>query len=150
MTIGLLRSPHGNLNGKKVLLACVEGNHHAVDLRMVADSFMLAGWDVQYMGANVPTHALMKQLTQWKPDLLGLSVSFASQMAVAKTAIQTMKQRFGADRPAVMIGSLAINRCAPLAVVSGADSHYADAKSAVLNVATPLASPSIAMQDPAQ
>jgi methanogenic corrinoid protein MtbC1 len=134
MTLGLLRSPQENLNGKKVLLACVEGNHHAVGLRMVADSFMLSGWDVQYLGANVPTESLVEQVTQWRPELLGLSVSFASQIPVAKAVIQTLKNRLGEQSPAVMIGGLAINRCEPMAVVAGADAHFADAQTAQMHI----------------
>ena len=134
MTMGLLRSPQDNLNGKKVLLACVEGNHHAVGLRMVADSFMLSGWDVQYLGANVPTESLVEQVTNWRPELLGLSVSFASQIPVAKAVIQTLKNRLAQQSPAVMIGGLAINRCEPMAVVAGADAHFADPQSAQLHI----------------
>ena len=55
MTMGLLRSPPPAAIDRRVLLACVAGNHHAVGLRMVADAFQLAGWDVQYLGADVPT-----------------------------------------------------------------------------------------------
>ena len=58
MTVALLRSPPPKLNGKRALLACVEGNSHTIGLRMVADAFQLAGWEVQYLGANVPTAAL--------------------------------------------------------------------------------------------
>ena len=138
MTVALLRSaPPAPLN-KRVLLACVEGNNHAVGLRMLADAFQLAGWDVQYLGASVPTTALVKQVATWKPDLVGLSVSFAQQMPVVKAAITQLAQlaqQLGAARPAVMIGGLAINRFTPLAAIAGADAHGADAQSAVLEAA---------------
>ena len=69
MTMGLLRSPPPAPIDRRVLLACVAGNHHAVGLRMVADAFQLAGWDVQYLGANVPTAALVRQAAEWNPTL---------------------------------------------------------------------------------
>ncbi len=43
MTAGLLRSTPVAPNGKRALLACVEGNDHALGLRMVADAFQLGG-----------------------------------------------------------------------------------------------------------
>ena len=131
MTVGLLRSPPPALISKRVLLACVEGNNHAVGLQMVADSFQLAGWDVQYLGANVPTRALVQQTAEWKPDLVGLSVSFPQQLKAVKTIIALLSERFGSLRPALIIGGLAINRYSQLASIVGADGYSANAQAAV-------------------
>jgi MerR family transcriptional regulator, light-induced transcriptional regulator len=132
MTLGLLQSPLPALNGKRALLACVEGNHHAVGLRMVADAFQLAGWDVQYLGSNVPTSALVLQTLEWKPDLVGLSVSFAQQLRVVRDIMEKLKERMGGARPAVIIGGLATNRFDRLASLVGADAYGADAQAAVV------------------
>ena len=37
---------------RKALLAGVEQNRHVLGLRMVADAYCLAGWSVQYLGAD--------------------------------------------------------------------------------------------------
>jgi methanogenic corrinoid protein MtbC1 len=132
MTAGLLRSAAPAPLNRRALLACVEGNNHAVGLRMVADAFLLGGWDVQYLGANVPTSALVAQAAAWKPDLVGLSVSFAQQLPVVKAAIVQLDRRLGAARPAVMIGGLAINRFSPLAGVAGAEAYSPDASAALV------------------
>jgi methanogenic corrinoid protein MtbC1 len=86
MTYGLLKSEVPPANGRRTVLACVEGNQHAVGLQMVADAFQLAGWDVHYLGANVPTGALLQHVVNCRPDLLGLSVSFAQQLRVVRTS----------------------------------------------------------------
>jgi methylmalonyl-CoA mutase cobalamin-binding domain/chain len=132
MTVGLLRSTPPPAIGKRVLLACVAGNHHAVGLRMVADAFQLAGWDVQYLGANVPTSAIIQQAAEWEVDLVGLSVSFVQQLRVAKEAIAGLAERFGATGPEVIIGGLAINQFDKLAEMVGARAYSADAQSAVV------------------
>jgi MerR family transcriptional regulator, light-induced transcriptional regulator len=132
MTLGLLQSPLPALNGKRALLACVEGNHYAVGLRMVADAFQLAGWDVQFLGSNMPTSALVLQTMEWKPDLVGLSVSFAQQLRVVRDIVEKLKERLGSARPAVIIGGLAINRFDRLANLVGADAYGADARAAVV------------------
>lgn len=131
MTAGLLRSLPPAPIGKKVLLACIEGNNHDIGLRMVADAFSLAGWDVQYLGANVPTPALLQQAVDWHPDLVGLSVSFPQQLRVVREVIAQLTERAGAARPPVIVGGLAINRFSQLAGVVGADACGADARSAV-------------------
>lgn len=131
MTVALLRSPAPAPIDRRVLLACVEGNNHSVGLRMVADSFLLSGWDVQYLGANVPTRALVQQVAHWKPDLVGLSVSFAQQLAVVKAVIAALTERLGEARPAVMVGGLVINRFRHLADAVGADASATNALAAV-------------------
>lgn len=131
MTVGLLRSPPPALLNKRVLLACVEGNNHAIGLRMVADAFQLGGWDVQYLGANVPTPALVAQAAEWRPDLVGLSVSFPQHLRAVKTIIAKLGEQLGDARPAVIIGGLAINRFNKLAGAVGADACMADAQAAV-------------------
>ena len=131
MTVALLRAPLPAPIDKKILLACVEGNNHAVGLHMVADAFLLAGWDVQYLGANVPTTALLQQVSEWKPDLVGLSVSFAQQLRMVKAVIAELDDRLGPARPAVIVGGLAINRFNQLVDVIGADASSADARGAV-------------------
>ena len=98
---------------------------------MVADAFLLAGWDIQYLGANVPTSELVKQVIAWQPDLVGLSVSFPQQLKVIKDAIEQMKLQMGDQRPPIIVGGLAINRFQQLTGVLGADASSLDAQAAV-------------------
>jgi methanogenic corrinoid protein MtbC1 len=133
MVQGLVKCKLAEPNGKKVLLACVEGNHHALGLQMVADAFELAGWEVNYIGANVPTASLVGHVGSWKPDLLGLSVSFPHQLPVVKEVIARLNKSLGARRPPVVIGGLAINKFQNLAHRIGADAWSADAAAAVVS-----------------
>lgn len=116
---------------KRILLACVEGNNHAVGLQMVAHAFLLAGWEVQFLGSNVPTASLIQQVENWEPDLIGLSLSFPHQVAVAKSIISQLIQHYGIERPAVIIGGLAFNPLSSLVDVIGAELFGMDSKIAV-------------------
>ncbi len=131
MTQALLRSIPSPPIENRVLVACVEGNNHAIGVRMVADAFQLAGWDVQFLGANVPTTALVAQVKEWRPNLVCLSVSFAHHLSTARAAIAQMKAGMGAESPAVIVGGLAFNRFSQLAEFVGADSWATDPQSAV-------------------
>jgi methanogenic corrinoid protein MtbC1 len=131
MTVGLMRSSPSSLIGKSVLLACVEGNNHAIGLNMLSDAFQLDGWDVQYLGPNMPTSSLVEQIIESKPDLVGLSVSFPQQFPFVKDIVAQMNGRLGGSRPRVIIGGLAINQFAPLAGAVNADAYMSNAAAAV-------------------
>lgn len=131
MVQGLLKSEPGPCNGQKALLACVEGNQHAVGLQMVADAYQFAHWDVCYLGANVPTTALIHHVGVSKPALLGPSVSFPHQLRVVKDIMARLNNAFGTERPLVIIGGLAINNFPDLADKLGADTWSPDAAAAV-------------------
>jgi len=131
MTLGLMHSEPARPNGKKVLLACVAGNHHAVGLQMVADGFQLSGWEVQFLGADMPTHDLVQQVVAWRPDLVGLSICFEGQLSTAKQVLQHLEEALGHARPPVLIGGLAIDQSSTLIAQLGAEGWSPDAKSAV-------------------
>ncbi|MFC7420537.1 B12-binding domain-containing protein [Iodobacter arcticus] len=96
-------------NGKRALFACVEGNLHSIGIRMVADSFELAGWEVQQLGANLPITALLSQISAWHPELVGLSVSQAQHLETLRRTIAAIHGEFGEHRPQIMIGGLSTN-----------------------------------------
>lgn len=62
----------------EVLLAAVEGQQHTLGLRMVADVLEGAGFDVLYLGADVPTSSLIDMVRNHEPAVTGLGCSFAA------------------------------------------------------------------------
>ncbi|MEO8539100.1 MAG: cobalamin-dependent protein [bacterium] len=138
----LVRCEPSQPNGRKVVLACVAGNHHDVGLQMVADAFQLSGWEVSYLGADVPTGSLIQYVGSWKPDLVGLSIAFAQQLAAGRTVVSRIADEFGDQRPRVIIGGLAINNFEGLAGQIGADGWGADSASAIAAAAR-VASPPV-------
>jgi methanogenic corrinoid protein MtbC1 len=100
---------------------------------MVADAFQLGGWEVQYLGANVPTAAVIQHVGHYACDLLGLSVSFAQELHVVREIIAGLALAQGDARPPVIVGGLAINQFGRLAGELGADGWSRDASSAVVS-----------------
>ncbi len=72
---------------KKVLLACVEGELHDFPARLAADVLELAGFDVCFLGANVPTDHLLTMIEAEQPDLLCLSVTIVHHLDALRTAV---------------------------------------------------------------
>lgn len=60
---------------RRALLATVEGEQHALGLRMAADVIEDAGFHTIYLGADVPTDALLQAVGSLLPDLLVLSAT---------------------------------------------------------------------------
>jgi methanogenic corrinoid protein MtbC1 len=127
MTMGLFGTKSQPAKAKRILLACVEGNTHSIGLRMIADAFALDGWEVQYLGPNVPTGALVTQASSMHADVVALSLSFAQQIRVAKSAVAALEAASNPDwHPRVIIGGLAINRLDRLASIVGAHAFGRD------------------------
>ena len=105
----LWRSPAPERNGRKVLLACVHGNHHAVGLQMVADAFTLAGWEINFLGASVPSDALVKHALQWRPDVLALSATLPEHVRELKIATEQLRGAFAGSCPPIMVGGQGFN-----------------------------------------
>jgi DNA-binding transcriptional MerR regulator len=60
---------------KKVLLACPPGEHHTISLLTINLMLRYRGWEVLYLGANVPTARLQETVLETHPDLAVLSAS---------------------------------------------------------------------------
>ena len=48
------RAPARKPHGKEITIACVEGELHDLPARLAADYLELDGFDVRYLGANMP------------------------------------------------------------------------------------------------
>lgn len=59
----------------RALLAAVEGEQHALGLRMAADLLEDAGYDTIYLGADVPTGALLQAVESLSPDLVAVTAT---------------------------------------------------------------------------
>jgi methanogenic corrinoid protein MtbC1 len=81
-------------NGKKVLVACVEGELHDFPSRLVADALDLAGFEVRYLGASVPHHSLLSTLDTDEPDLLVLSVTMTFNVPALREATRRVRARY--------------------------------------------------------
>jgi methanogenic corrinoid protein MtbC1 len=74
---------------------------------------------------------LVQQIVHYKPDLIGLGLSFGQQLMVVKDVIAQLSARLGPSRPPVIVGGLAINQFDRIADIVGADGSGRDAQTAV-------------------
>ncbi|WP_163528852.1 cobalamin B12-binding domain-containing protein [Halobacillus ihumii] len=72
----------------KVLLFGVEEEQHYLGLKMVADTFKEKGWQVRYLGPNLPAAHAMKHITRYKPQVIGISAALSYRLPSLKKQLQ--------------------------------------------------------------
>jgi methanogenic corrinoid protein MtbC1 len=121
--------PRDPSNGKVVMVSCVEGELHEVGARMASDFLEMAGFDVRFLGANVPTSHLVRMVREQMPDLLALSVSMTYHLPALRTALEQV--RAIAPRLHIAVGGLAFTWVPGLERELGVSFHGKDARELV-------------------
>lgn len=60
---------------KKVVVTTLAGDEHDLPSRILADFFLMDGWDVHYLGANTPVKDLVSFVKTREPHVLCISVT---------------------------------------------------------------------------
>jgi MerR family transcriptional regulator, light-induced transcriptional regulator len=115
-----------------VVVACADGEWHALPARVVDTALRAAGWRTTYLGASLPPVQLAQYLHDTGPDALALSCSLAGSLLGARRTIEASRE---AGVP-VLLGGAALDREGVRAARLGADAYAHDARSAADVVAT--------------
>jgi diguanylate cyclase (GGDEF)-like protein len=75
---------------ERIVLAAVQGEHHTLGLRMAADVLEGAGFDVLYLGADVPLSGLLDTCRSRTPAAVGFTVSMALNVPTLIWEIQAL------------------------------------------------------------
>lgn len=118
-------------NGRSMLTACVGDELHEVGARMVSDFFEMSGWDTHFLGANVPTQALLAMLRSMRCEVLCLSVTLTSHLGAAREIIAAVRKQRELSGVRVLVGGSPFNVQSDLWRRIGADASAPDAASAV-------------------
>lgn len=87
---------------RKIVLACIEGELHDLPARLVADALELDGFEVKYLGANVPTDSLLTAIERERPHLVALSVTMSFHVSALREAVARIRAAaFGPVRIAI-------------------------------------------------
>lgn len=123
------RADRGRPNGHKVVVACVDGELHDLPARLVADALDLAGFDVRYLGACVPTDSLLTIVKSERPQLVALSATMDFNLPTLETAIARLRRDGPSECSIIAGGSAGVRACADAA--AGAHGSAADAAQTV-------------------
>lgn len=87
-------APVPRARGRKILVACVEGELHDLPARLVADYLESEGYGVRFLSADVPTESLCTAIAEESPDLLALSVTMSFNVTGLRAAVAAVRRRF--------------------------------------------------------
>jgi methanogenic corrinoid protein MtbC1 len=110
----------------RITVACVDGEWHALPARLLAEVLRLRGWQVDFLGAQVPTPHLIAHLHQYAPDAVALSCSIPTRLPAAHAAIAACQ----AAGVSVLVGGAAFGADGRYAHLLGADAWAPDARAA--------------------
>jgi MerR family transcriptional regulator, light-induced transcriptional regulator len=116
----------GSRRGRKALVACAEGEQHALGGRMIADFLDADGWDVLFVGALSPVAAVVALAAEQCVDVVALSASLADRVPEIAEAVRRLRALDPA--PVVAVGGQAFLGEPRLAQATGADVYAVDAE----------------------
>ena len=93
---------NGKRVGRRAVITSVEGDTHLIGGLTFADLLRFEGWDVDFLGADTPTDALVELVQTQSPELVGLSVTIEKFLPNASAAVDAIKQL--PDAPVVVVG----------------------------------------------
>ncbi len=111
------------------LIGCVEGNLHSLGARVVADTFEADGWDVHFMGADVPTRDLIAYVRAHAVDIIGLSVALPLHLISAQRVVAALRRELGAACPRIVVGGKPVLEFSRGSAFVAADALFSDAAS---------------------
>jgi len=87
----------------KVVMTGVQGELHQVGANMVADVLEADGWDVTFLGTNVPAEGIIQSIRQHGPDLFGISSTMFFNIPKVIQLVEAVHKEFG-DSVRIMLG----------------------------------------------
>ena len=112
----------------RVVLTGVPGELHHVGALMVADMLEARGWEVQFLGSNLPLPSVVTAVQDSKPDILGISVTMLFNLHHVVGLIAAVR---ALDRPPRVVVGGAAFRATDQWQTIGADGYAPDVKSAL-------------------
>lgn len=98
--------------GRKIVVACVPGELHDFPARMLADSLDVGGYDIRFLGADVPLPDLLRAISEERPDVLALSVTMIFNLPSLRTTLAEIRKAHPALP--IVVGGHAFDRAADI------------------------------------
>lgn len=122
---------------RKVLVACVPGEQHEFPARLLADALEVAGYDVRFLGADVPLDSLQHSIEVERPDVVALSTTMLFHLPGLRetvSAVRAMKKQ----GMLIAIGGSLFESSPALSADIGADLVATDADGFILQLSAKL------------
>ncbi len=122
--------PAGKKMGRAVIAAS-PNEYHEIGPWMISDILEMNGWEVRYLGANVPPDELQGLLESFRPHILALSVTMPFNLPRAVDIIAGIRKNEALRNIKIMVGGTSFNALPDLHKTVGADGYARDASEAL-------------------
>lgn len=115
----------------KAIISASTNEHHEIGARMIADALEYDGWDIQFVGSDVPLDALITYINEINPMFVGLSLTMSFNTEQLVNTIKTIRKECRNKKLKIMAGGLAINETESLIPLLKADAYPKNVKEAM-------------------
>ena len=117
--------------GKRVFLACVQGELHDMGIRILRDFFLMDGWDTVFLGCNTPRQSIVTMIEKTRPDIVAISVTMTHNLQELNEVIGLIRSTEETKNVRIMVGGNPFMVDPDLWKTVGADGQATDAESAL-------------------
>jgi len=108
-------------NGKTFLGMCVSDELHDIGIQMITGCAGRAGYSTAYLGANVPAEHIVEAITDYKADIVGISITLPHHLGALTKMIETIRSAEQAAGVRILVGGYCLNTVPGLWLKTGAD-----------------------------
>ncbi|HNP59358.1 MAG TPA: cobalamin-dependent protein [Nitrospirales bacterium] len=114
----------------KGIVTGVEGELHQIGPHMVADMLEMQGWDIRFLGVNVPHQSILQLIKDFRPTLVGISATMVLKVPTVRDLIKDIRNHFpSAATPRILVGGSAFRALPDVYRDIGADAFAYDLRS---------------------
>jgi MerR family transcriptional regulator, light-induced transcriptional regulator len=113
-----------------MVIAGVPGELHQVGANMAADLLESCGWDVRFLGANVPENSMLSAIERHAAGVVGLSMTMLPHLPGLRQLVRAIRNAFPTV-PRIVVGGRAFHASATLWQEVGADQYAPNLREAV-------------------
>ena len=98
---------HLEISGEQMgnsVITGVQGELHQVGANMVSDILESDGWDVMFLGTNVPMDGVLQSIRTHKAKLFGISSTMFFNIPKVIQLVEAVRKEFGESAPRIMLG----------------------------------------------
>lgn len=118
-------------NGKRILIACAEGEPEELGAQMTADLFEARGWDIYFLGGGVPNDEILNLVGQLRPEILMIFGTQPAGVPGVRQLIDLIREIGCNPTMNVMVSGGVFNRADGLWTEVSADLFATTAKDAI-------------------
>ena len=99
---------------------------HNIGIKMISDLLEIEGYNVTYLGSNIPTNSIINAIRSKKPRVIAISVTISHNIEAAKNIIKAIRDVFKENSPIIIVGGMAFNNINDVFNEIGADYYCKD------------------------